>query len=135
MKRTQMLRGILAAAVTPIDRAERFAEGPFEALLERVYAAGVDGVYVCGQTGEGLLLSATHTHASTGPIWPLDSNGYALLGGDAFDPRIFELTATGIADAIIEANGNLTPARLGVGSSGLYNASNNRSFEAFLNNL
>jgi neutral ceramidase len=95
-------------------------------VLKKIAATGI--------TGERLLLSATHTHASTGPIWPLDSNGYALLGGDAFDPRIFELTATGIADAIIEANGNLTPARLGVGSSGLRNASNNRSFEAFLNN-
>src|SRR3954447_25046795 len=33
-----------------------------------------------GITGDRLLLTATHTHSSTGPIWPLDSNGYALLG-------------------------------------------------------
>ena len=56
------------------------------------------------------------------------------LLGDAFDPRIFEITATGIAEAIIEANSQLTPARLGVGTSDVHNASNNRSFESFLHN-
>lgn len=40
--------------VTPIDQDERFAASPFERLLERLYAAGVDGVYVGGHTGEGL---------------------------------------------------------------------------------
>jgi N-acetylneuraminate lyase len=49
------LHGIVVAAVTPFDEQERFAAGPFEALLERLYSAGSDGVYVCGQTGEGLL--------------------------------------------------------------------------------
>ncbi len=53
----EALRGILPALVTPFDDEGRFAEGPFEKLLERVYAAGVDGVYVCGSTGEGLLQS------------------------------------------------------------------------------
>jgi N-acetylneuraminate lyase len=50
------LRGVLPALVTPLDSHERFAAKPMEQLLERVYAAGSDGVYVCGQTGEGLLL-------------------------------------------------------------------------------
>jgi len=52
---TVNLRGILPAAVTPFDADEQFAQAPFEALLERLYGAGVDGVYVCGGTGEGLL--------------------------------------------------------------------------------
>lgn len=50
------LRGVLPALVTPLDSNERFAAKPMERLLERVYSAGSDGVYVCGQTGEGLLL-------------------------------------------------------------------------------
>jgi N-acetylneuraminate lyase len=49
------LHGILPAAVTPFDDEENFAPAPFERLLERLYTAGCDGVYVCGQTGEGLL--------------------------------------------------------------------------------
>ncbi len=52
---TIVLKGIIPAVVTPIDDLERFAPAPFEALLEKVYSAGVHGVYVCGQTGEGLL--------------------------------------------------------------------------------
>ena len=47
--------GILPAVVTPFHDDGRFAPAPFEKLLAEVFAAGVDGVYVCGQTGEGLL--------------------------------------------------------------------------------
>ncbi len=49
------LSGVLPAVVTPFDSNERFLAASFEKLLERVYAAGVDGIYVCGQTGEGML--------------------------------------------------------------------------------
>ena len=49
--------GILPAVVTPL-RNGRFWPTAFERLLEFVYAGGCDGVYVCGQTGEGLLLPA-----------------------------------------------------------------------------
>lgn len=51
---TQKFFGILPAVVTPVDEAGRFQAAPFETLLARVYAAGVNGIYVCGQTGEGL---------------------------------------------------------------------------------
>jgi Dihydrodipicolinate synthase/N-acetylneuraminate lyase len=50
-----VLNGIIPAVVTPIDAQERFAPAPFEALLAKMYSAGVHGIYVCGQTGEGLL--------------------------------------------------------------------------------
>ncbi|HEY3840196.1 MAG TPA: dihydrodipicolinate synthase family protein [Bryobacteraceae bacterium] len=52
------LGGILPALVTPLDSALRLNVRALEALLARVYEAGVDGVYVCGSTGEGLLLPA-----------------------------------------------------------------------------
>src|SRR5215210_1901892 len=55
-----------------------------QSVLDRIRSTGIDG--------DHLLLSATHTHSSTGPIWPADNSGYAALGGDLFDPRVFEIT-------------------------------------------
>ncbi|HTV00031.1 MAG TPA: dihydrodipicolinate synthase family protein [Luteitalea sp.] len=57
------MRGILPATVTPFDDAGRFARRPFERLLDRVYEAGVHGVYVCGTTGEGPLMARTDREA------------------------------------------------------------------------
>lgn len=49
--------GILPAVVTPFHGDGSFDEAAFERLCARLYAAGVDGLYVCGQTGEGLQQS------------------------------------------------------------------------------
>jgi neutral ceramidase len=102
---------------------------PYALLQEVVRRAAGTGI-----TADSILLSATHTHSSTGPIWPADNMGYAVLGGDLFDPRIFELTAQGIAEAIVAADARLGPARLGVGSAPLHDASSNRAFEPFRRN-
>lgn len=51
-------QGILPAISTPFDAEGRFCADAFERLLDRCYSAGVDGMYVCGQTGEGLQQSA-----------------------------------------------------------------------------
>ncbi|MCC6262608.1 MAG: dihydrodipicolinate synthase family protein [Bryobacterales bacterium] len=48
--------GILPALVTPLDGNGKLNARSYELLLERVYRAGCHGVYVCGQTGEGLQL-------------------------------------------------------------------------------
>jgi N-acetylneuraminate lyase len=45
--------GVMPAVVTPYDAAGEFRADSFEKLLEGVYEAGVHGVYVCGNTGEG----------------------------------------------------------------------------------
>jgi N-acetylneuraminate lyase len=57
------LKGILPATITPFDDKGRFASAVFERLLDRLYAAGVHGVYVCGTTGEGMLQSARQREA------------------------------------------------------------------------
>jgi neutral ceramidase len=86
------------------------------AVGKKVAAAGV--------TRDTLMISATHTHGSVGGIW--QSQGYALLGGDAYDPRVFEAVADGIATAVIEAAERLRPARLAVGFGTITNANGNR---------
>ena len=50
------LKGILPALVTPLDANGALMRGSLEKLLEKVFDAGATGVYVCGQTGEGLHL-------------------------------------------------------------------------------
>lgn len=52
------LHGILPAVVTPFDNENKFSSSAFERLLEHLYRAGVHGLYVCGQTGEGLIQTA-----------------------------------------------------------------------------
>ena len=100
------------------------------ALVQRVYE-------LIPETGiplENIMVAATHTHSSTGPIWPVDSTGYAALGGDFFDPRVFESTAQGIARAIVLANSYRVPAKVGIGKTQLTSASRNRNFEPFKRN-
>jgi N-acetylneuraminate lyase len=57
--------GILPAIITPLDEEGHFAPAAFERLLERVYAVGVHGVYVCGQTGEGPQLAVEDRKRAT----------------------------------------------------------------------
>ncbi len=61
----KILSGILPAAITPFDQDGRFAAGPFEHLLERLFAAGLHGVYICGTTGEGMLQPADQRKSIT----------------------------------------------------------------------
>ena len=49
------MRGVLPAVVTPFDSNDQFAPAAMETLLDRLYARGAHGIYVLGQTGEGLL--------------------------------------------------------------------------------
>lgn len=56
-------RGILPATITPFDDRGRFAIRVFEQLLDRLYGAGVHGVYICGTTGEGMLQSVRQRQA------------------------------------------------------------------------
>jgi N-acetylneuraminate lyase len=54
------LHGILPALITPFDSAGQFNPTACERLLDRLYGAGVHGVYACGTTGEGLLQTVAH---------------------------------------------------------------------------
>ena len=50
-----MLAGIVPAVVTPFDADGRFNDRVFERLIQRLYAANVHGLYLCGSTGEGMV--------------------------------------------------------------------------------
>ena len=53
-----MIRGALAAAVTPLrDGGEALDEDAFAPLVDFLAAGGLDGVFALGTTGEGILLS------------------------------------------------------------------------------
>ena len=51
-----MLRGAVAAAVTPLE-GERLDEAAFEPYVEFLVEGGVDGLLALGTTGEGLLFA------------------------------------------------------------------------------
>lgn len=82
---------------------------------------------IVSKTGIGrehLLISATHTHGSVGGIFQYQ--GYALLGGDEYDPRIYEAVVAGITRSVLEAHARLRPAKLAVGEGEILDANHNR---------
>jgi N-acetylneuraminate lyase len=55
-----VLRGAIAAAVTPLaDGGSEIDDEAIGPLVDFLASGGLDGVIVCGTTGEGLLLSVT----------------------------------------------------------------------------
>lgn len=50
------VQGILPAVVTPLNERGELVEDVYLKLLDKVYAAGSHGIYVAGQTGEGMQL-------------------------------------------------------------------------------
>jgi N-acetylneuraminate lyase len=50
--------GIFPAIVSPRDADGGFGVAAFERLIDRFYVEGAQGLYVCGNTGEGYLMSA-----------------------------------------------------------------------------
>src|SRR5436190_17663125 len=56
-----MLRGALAAALTPLkDAGEALDEDAFAPYVDFLVAGGVDGLLALGTTGEGFLLPVAH---------------------------------------------------------------------------
>lgn len=51
------LRGLVAATYTPFKTDRSLDLAALPAIVERLLADGVDGLYVCGSTGEGVSLS------------------------------------------------------------------------------
>jgi N-acetylneuraminate lyase len=56
MTDTNRFGGVIPAVVTPLTSEDKLSVASFERLIEHMYEAGSTGIYVCGQTGEGLSL-------------------------------------------------------------------------------
>lgn len=99
--------GDTKVALVSVDLPGFFGE-MHQAVANRIARLGIPR--------ENLLVSASHTH--TGPGGYFQQNlGWAALGGDLYDPRIFEVITTGIVDAITRAHDALRPAKLASGSA------------------
>ncbi len=48
--------GVYPAAVSPKDDAGKFSGERLEVLIQRLYESNIQGLYMCGNTGEGYLL-------------------------------------------------------------------------------
>jgi neutral ceramidase len=94
-----------------------------------VHTYVADHLASLGITRDHLLISATHTHGSVGAMW--QNGGYAALGGDEYDPRVFYAVANGIVTAITDAVHRLTPAKIGVEVGQITNANHNRRGSAW----
>lgn len=65
--------------------------------------------------GNGLIMSATHTHDGPGAIGNT-SLKYFWIAIDAYRPEIFDLVVSEVADVVIQALENRVPARFGYAS-------------------
>jgi neutral ceramidase len=99
-------------------------EEAHQAVADRIVkTTGIDAAH--------LLISATHTHQGPGGFFQYQ--GYALLGGDQFDPRVFAAVTGGIARAVEAADGSRAPARMAWGQAAAPGNHNRRMEQYCLN--
>lgn len=60
---TQKLTGLIAATYTPLDEQGHLNLSMIRPMVEHLLRAEIDGVYVCGSTGEGMSLSSEERRA------------------------------------------------------------------------
>jgi N-acetylneuraminate lyase len=83
--------GILPALVTPLNPDKSVNVQSLEALVHRVFEARVDGIYVCGSTGEGLLLSEEARKLVTEVVVkcaPVNKQVIAHIGGNTLETTL-----------------------------------------------
>lgn len=88
---SQSSGGILPALVTPFHASGALNSQALESLLERIYMCGSQGVYVCGQTGEGLLMPPDVREQTTDVVIrnsPKDAQVIVHVGASCTDDAI-----------------------------------------------
>jgi neutral ceramidase len=82
-------------------------------------------------TEDNVLLSVTHTHSGPGGFSHYALYNLTILG---YDKQNFDAIVDGIYQSIVRAHDNLAPGGIRVASGELFDASINRSPEAYLRN-
>ncbi len=95
--------GILPALVTPLDSKGRVKTETVKKLVNDQLAAGVDGFYVAGGTGEGVLLSAAQRKAMT----------EAAIEGNAGRGKVIVHTGAICSEEVMELTRHATEAGAG----------------------
>ena len=98
-------------------------------LPANVKAAVSSRITETGIPDSGLFLSATHTHSSLDPLMLHSGNAGHQSALPSFDPKLLDLMAERIAQAVKEAAGKLKPARMGSGQSSALGLNRNRRGE------
>lgn len=83
---------------------------------------------------QNLVLTANHTHAAPGQHFGSDFYNKHASNAAGFDQRWFNFLAGRIEGAILQARGQLRPAKLAVGQREIWGQTRNRSLEPYLNN-
>ncbi|MFZ3183435.1 MAG: neutral/alkaline non-lysosomal ceramidase N-terminal domain-containing protein [Pseudomonas sp.] len=83
---------------------------------------------------QNLVLAANHTHAAPGQYFGNDFYNQHASNAAGFDQRWFNFLAQRIEGAILQARGQLRPAKLAVGQSEIWGQTRNRALEPYLNN-
>jgi 4-hydroxy-tetrahydrodipicolinate synthase len=71
----------MVALATPLDADGHIDENGLERLVERVVAAGIDGISPCGSTGEGARLGRERRTAVTSRVRKLVPDGMPVISG------------------------------------------------------
>lgn len=83
---------------------------------------------------QNLVITANHTHAAPGQYFGSDFYNKHASNAAGFDQRWFNFLAQRIEGAILQARGQLRPAKLAVGQREVWGQTRNRSLPAYLNN-
>ena len=86
----QRLNGLIAATYTPFDRRGNLNPDQYQLIVDYLLDRGVNGLYVCGSTGEGMSLTVGERIAVT--------NGY-VRAADGRVPVIVQVGHNCVEDA------------------------------------
>jgi hypothetical protein len=89
-----------------------------DAVLERIEDSGI--------SSDNLMIAASHTHASVEMNAMHSGNVFGIPNIGIFDQKLLDFTADRIAEAVLEANKDFAPVRVGTASARVPGLNRNR---------